>query len=183
MSFTTLLEKDTLVQKYLSVATKTCICCRTTSKVAERFERRILDEIMKMFNDSESFYFSLTGDITNSVQRQATSKEGETDNMKKLEWKFSKHILHWNQWIGEFLGQLIVSIQTTYVLDSEIDNSDQFYSRTTWKTVDDRFFFNKALVQELIDLNDSRADAWIVPFIQGYVEIQECPLGKCQYNL
>jgi hypothetical protein len=43
--------------------------------VAERFERRIVDEICKMFNDSESFYFSLTGDITNSVQRQATTKD------------------------------------------------------------------------------------------------------------
>ena len=57
------------------------------------------------------------------------------------------------------------------------NNENQFYSRT-WRTVDDRFFFNKALIQELIDLNDTRADAWIVPFIQGFVEIQECPLGN-----
>ena len=57
-----------------------------------------------------------------------------------------------------------------------------FYSRS-WRSVDDRFFFNKALVQELIDLNDSRADAWIVPFIQGYVEIQECPLGEDQHSM
>ena len=35
-----------------------------------RFERRILDELVKMYNDSDSFYFSLTGDITNSLQRQ-----------------------------------------------------------------------------------------------------------------
>ena len=57
------------------------------------------------------------------------------------------------------------------------NTTDNFYTRT-WRTVDDRFFFNKSLVQELIDLNDTRADAWIVPFIQGYVEIQECPLGN-----
>ena len=41
-----------------------------TSKALLRFERRILDEIVKMYNDSDSFYFSLTGDITNSLQRQ-----------------------------------------------------------------------------------------------------------------
>ena len=40
------------------------------SKALLRFERRILDEFCKMFNDSDSFYFSLTGDITNSLQRQ-----------------------------------------------------------------------------------------------------------------
>jgi hypothetical protein len=56
-------------------AMKSCLCLtfRTTNKVTERFERRILDEITKMFNDS--MYFSLTGDITNSVQRQASSKD------------------------------------------------------------------------------------------------------------
>lgn len=36
-----------------------------------------MDEILKMFNDSDSFYFSLTGDITKSVQRQNASKNGE----------------------------------------------------------------------------------------------------------
>jgi hypothetical protein len=52
------------------------------SKVAERFERRILDEISKMFNDSDSFYFSLTGDITNSVQRQAAEPKEEKEGNK-----------------------------------------------------------------------------------------------------
>jgi len=47
--------------------------------VAERFEKRIVDEILKMFNDSDSFYFSLTGDITNSVQRLNTSSGGKKD--------------------------------------------------------------------------------------------------------
>ena len=40
------------------------------SKALLRFERRILDEFVKMYNDSDSFYFSLTGDVTNSLQRQ-----------------------------------------------------------------------------------------------------------------
>ena len=60
----------------LRISTHVCFRCyfRTASKVAERFERRIIEEISKMFNGSDSFYFSLTGDITNSLQRQASYK-------------------------------------------------------------------------------------------------------------
>ena len=32
------------------------------------------------------------------------------------------------------------------------------------------------MVEELIELGDQRLDAWITPFIQGYVEIRECAL-------
>ena len=32
------------------------------------------------------------------------------------------------------------------------------------------------MVEELIELGDQRLDAWITPFIQGYVEIRECTL-------
>ena len=46
----------------------------------------------------------------------------------------------------------------------------------TWRDVDDRFFFNRTMVEELIELGDQRLDAWITPFIQGYVEIRECTL-------
>ena len=31
--------------------------------------------------------------------------------------------------------------------------------------------------QELIDLSDSRVDPFILPFIQGYVELQQAPLS------
>ena len=32
--------------------------------------------------------------------------------------------------------------------------------------MDDRFFFNKAMVEELIAIGDQKLDAWITPFIQ-----------------
>ena len=41
---------------------------KSVSKVLERYERRINDELNKLFNESQSLYFSLTGDITNSLQ-------------------------------------------------------------------------------------------------------------------
>ncbi len=67
---------------------------RTASKVAERFERRILDEISKMFNDSDSFYFSLTGDITNSVQRQANSQGQRI--YQNFDWLLKLHEIGFN---------------------------------------------------------------------------------------
>uniref|UniRef100_A0AAR2JBM8 SAC domain-containing protein n=1 Tax=Pygocentrus nattereri TaxID=42514 RepID=A0AAR2JBM8_PYGNA len=40
------------------------------NKEKERLERRLLDELYKIFMDSDSFYYSPTYDLTNSVQRQ-----------------------------------------------------------------------------------------------------------------
>ena len=57
--------------------------------------------------------------------------------------------------------------------------SHDFFSELfpTWRDVDDRFFFNRTMVEELIELADQRLDAWITPFIQGFVEIRECTLN------
>ena len=98
-----------------------------SNKLVERFERRILEEFSKMFNDSNSFYFSLTGDITNSLQRQVARPPVMTTNAA---------------------------------------TGEQIELFPTWRDVDERFFFNKAMVQELIEIGDQRLDAWITPFIQ-----------------
>ena len=110
----------------------------SVSKTVERFERRILEEFTKMFTDSRSFYFSLTGDITNALQRQLDRIPVTTKN------------------------------STT---------GEEIELFPTWRDVDDRFFFNRTMVEELIDLGDQRLDAWITPFIQGFVEIRECTLN------
>ncbi|XP_043912010.1 phosphatidylinositide phosphatase SAC2 [Protopterus annectens] len=75
-----------------------------------------------MFMDYDSFYYSLTYDLTNSVQRQS---------------------------------------------DQEKTNLP------TWQKVDDRFFWNRHMIEDLILLNDRRADFWIIPVIQGFVQIEE----------
>ncbi|XP_067908995.1 phosphatidylinositide phosphatase SAC2 isoform X1 [Heterodontus francisci] len=91
-------------------------------KEKERLERRLLEELIKMFMDSDSFYYSLTYDLTNSVQRlSASEKKGES----------------------------------------------------VWQRVDDRFFWNKHMINDLIKVNDPNADFWIVPIIQGFVQIEE----------
>lgn len=52
------------------------------NKEKERLERRLLDELYKVFMDSDSFYYSMTYDLTNSVQRQ-----GDQDKSNVPLWK------------------------------------------------------------------------------------------------
>uniref|UniRef100_A0A452T8L4 Inositol polyphosphate-5-phosphatase F n=1 Tax=Ursus maritimus TaxID=29073 RepID=A0A452T8L4_URSMA len=92
------------------------------SKEKEKLERRLLEELLKMFMDSESFYYSLTYDLTNSVQRQSA---GEKD------------------------------------------------PRPLWQKVDDRFFWNKYMIQDLTEIGTPDVDFWIIPIIQGFVQIEE----------
>lgn len=44
---------------------------RRDGRDRDRYERRVLDELSKMFNDSDSFYFSAEADLTSSLQRQS----------------------------------------------------------------------------------------------------------------
>ncbi|KAM3863437.1 phosphatidylinositide phosphatase SAC2 [Diretmus argenteus] len=92
------------------------------NKEKERLERRLLDELYKVFMDSDSFYYSRTYDLTNTVQRQ-----GDSDKS----------------------------------------------SLPLWKQVDDRFFWNKHMIQELIDLQVPEVDFWVMPIIQGFVQVEE----------
>ncbi|XP_067156421.1 phosphatidylinositide phosphatase SAC2 [Apteryx mantelli] len=92
------------------------------SKEKEKLEKRLLEELFKMFMDSDSFYYSLTYDLTNSVQRQSAC---EKTNLP------------------------------------------------LWRKVDDRFFWNKHMIEDLISTDNAEVDFWIIPIIQGFVQIEE----------
>ncbi|XP_077469195.1 phosphatidylinositide phosphatase SAC2 isoform X2 [Stigmatopora argus] len=92
------------------------------NKEKERLEKRLLDELYKIFMDSDSFYYSPTYDLTNTVQRQG-----------------------------------------------HLDKSNV----PLWKQVDDRFFWNKHMIQDLIDLQTDEVDFWVIPIIQGFVQVEE----------
>ncbi|XP_067657111.1 phosphatidylinositide phosphatase SAC2-like isoform X2 [Haliotis asinina] len=95
-------------------------------KDKEKFERRIIEELLKMYNDSDFFYYSDTYDLTNSLQRQH---------------------------------------QETYDKTAPL-----------WRRVDDRFFWNKHMLQELMETEDLQADPWILPIIQGFVQMERCKM-------
>uniref|UniRef100_A0AAQ5ZYN3 SAC domain-containing protein n=1 Tax=Amphiprion ocellaris TaxID=80972 RepID=A0AAQ5ZYN3_AMPOC len=60
------------------------------NKEKERLERRLLDELYKIFMDSDSFYYSMTYDLTNSVQRQ-----GDSDKSGLPLWKQVPEVDFW----------------------------------------------------------------------------------------
>ncbi|XP_076758367.1 phosphatidylinositide phosphatase spermathreecae isoform X2 [Xylocopa sonorina] len=108
---------------------KSTVSKRSIVKDKERFEKRILDELIKIFTETDSFYFCQTGDITNSLQRLCVS-------------------------------------------ESERDKDEQ--TKPLWQRVDDRFFWNKHMLQDIINLKTDKANCWILPVIQGYVQIEKC---------
>ncbi|XP_057317982.1 phosphatidylinositide phosphatase SAC2 isoform X2 [Microplitis mediator] len=101
---------------------------RRSGKDKEKLEKRLLEELSKIFSETGSFFFCHTGDITNSLQRQSNYTELQSGKNK----------------------------------------------RPLWQTVDDRFFWNKNMLRDIINLNTELADHWILPIIQGYVQIEKC---------
>jgi SacI homology domain len=57
-----------------------------------------VQEILKMFNDSESFYYCPAGDLTNSVQRQHLLGNKKENNIPRLQpddrFFWNRHMLH-----------------------------------------------------------------------------------------
>ncbi|XP_052745117.1 phosphatidylinositide phosphatase SAC2 [Bicyclus anynana] len=104
-------------------------------KLAERFEKRLTDELHKIFDDSDSFYYSRTLDLTNSLQRQ---------------YEIEK------------------------VLETEEGNGKPLTDITRWwKYVDDRFFWNKHMLKDIMALESPDCDQWVLPIIQGYVHLSQ----------
>ncbi|XP_050735136.1 phosphatidylinositide phosphatase SAC2-like isoform X2 [Eriocheir sinensis] len=66
---------------------------RREARDKERYERRVLDELTKMFNESDSFYYSLDTDLTSSLQRQS---EPEYDRSLPL-WRRAEDEYFWNK--------------------------------------------------------------------------------------
>ncbi|KAF3429899.1 hypothetical protein E2986_07266 [Frieseomelitta varia] len=124
---------------------KSTVSKRNIVKDKERFEKRILEELNKIFTETDSFYFCQTGDITNSLQRLCVT---------------------------------------------ESQQNDKEQNKPLWEKVDDRFFWNKHMLQDIINLKimllgtyyqevisflqTDKANLWILPVIQGYVQIEKC---------
>ncbi|XP_067879505.1 phosphatidylinositide phosphatase SAC2-like isoform X2 [Heterodontus francisci] len=85
-----------------------------------------------MFTNSDSFYYSLTYDITNSAQRQSVN-----------------------------------------VKDKE--------GSPPWSRVDDRFFWNKYMIRDLLEGKNAMAKQWIIPIIQGFVQMEEIHIRLSKY--
>ncbi|XP_032577214.1 phosphatidylinositide phosphatase SAC2 isoform X3 [Drosophila sechellia] len=89
-------------------------------------ERRITEELHKIFDETDSFYFSFDCDITNNLQRhEATSEESQSQP-------------------------------------------------------DERFFWNMHMIRDLLNLNYK---TWILPIIQGFMQVENCVIGNECFTL
>lgn len=86
----------------------------------KKLEKRISEELHKIFDDSDSFYYCPDSDITNTLQRKESG------------------------------------------------------------TLDERFFWNKHMLSEITKLND---DNWILPVIQGFVQVEQCVIENECFRL
>ncbi|XP_039445307.1 phosphatidylinositide phosphatase SAC2 isoform X1 [Culex pipiens pallens] len=84
-----------------------------------RVEKRVMEELHRIFDESDSFYYSLDCDITNNLQR-----------------------------LGE--------------------------------APDDRFYWNRNMVKDIAKLNDEK---WVLPVIQGFVQVEQCVIGSECFTL
>ncbi|XP_065086127.1 phosphatidylinositide phosphatase SAC2 isoform X3 [Ochlerotatus camptorhynchus] len=84
-----------------------------------RIEKRVMDELHRIFDESDSFYYSLDCDITNNLQRR-----GEPP--------------------------------------------------------DDRFYWNRNMLKDIIKLDDEN---WVLPVIQGFVQVEQCVIGNECFTL
>ncbi|GAB1607682.1 phosphatidylinositide phosphatase SAC2-like, partial [Argonauta hians] len=154
-------------------------------KDKEKFERRIYEELLKLFNETNSFYYSLTFDLTNTVQRQsdtATAANATAANEERNNG-------------GSGGGGKGTSAAAAAAAGVDVDVDGGAASKETagsmgstaappppqppsppplWKVADERFFWNHYLLKELLDLKDEAADHWIVPVIQGFVQDELC---------
>lgn len=62
-------------------------------KDKERFERRILEELIKMYNESDAFYYSTSYDLTSSIQHQYTKSYDHDQPV----WKRTDKRFFWNK--------------------------------------------------------------------------------------
>ncbi|XP_058064402.1 phosphatidylinositide phosphatase SAC2 isoform X1 [Anopheles bellator] len=85
-----------------------------------RIERRVMEELHKIFDETDSFYYSPNCDITNNLQRRGQAP-------------------------------------------------------------DDRFYWNKNMVKDLLAMEDG--EQWVLPIIQGFVQVEHCVIGNECFSL
>ncbi|XP_058127148.1 phosphatidylinositide phosphatase SAC2 [Anopheles ziemanni] len=87
-----------------------------------RVEKRVIDELHKIFDDTDSFYYSHNCDITNNLQRRGAPP-------------------------------------------------------------DDRFYWNRTMLTDLLRVAPDEQPNWVLPIIQGFVQVEQCVIGNECFTL
>uniref|UniRef100_U3JHJ6 Inositol polyphosphate-5-phosphatase F n=1 Tax=Ficedula albicollis TaxID=59894 RepID=U3JHJ6_FICAL len=164
-----------------------------------------------MFMDSDSFYYSLSYDLTNSVQRQSACEKTNLPLWRKVSGvcvfvppgdelssrdpgpNLAGHLLQQlntlscnrcrETKISRSWSALLKALTCLYSVGNKLVSFPQILPNLTCNTakssllsskqVDDRFFWNKHMIEDLISIDNAEVDFWIIPIIQGFVQIEE----------
>lgn len=107
-----------------------------------KIEKRISDELHKIFDDADSFYYCLESDFTNNLQRRCDS---ECDD--RFFW--NKHMLK---------DILSLNVSETF----------------KWRIIGSWFMYS---------ISNSQDNSWVLPVIQGFVQLEQCVIGSDCFNL
>ena len=137
-----------------------------------------------MFNETNSFYFSWTGDLTNAVQRQQKQRrehhqhqtrkhQGASDDIRLIPlWRRVDDRFFWNKFMLKSVMEMFVN---------NMDDARDSASTTTniITTTSSVVTPTNEKSPSIGDANDDRMIAsfshiWILPIIQGFVQIEKC---------
>lgn len=135
----------------------------------------------RMTQTFNNFKTSLANQFKGSTKtniQKTTEKDGrEKEKLEKLERRLQE----------EFIKMFSDSASFFYSKDGDLTNtlqrnakkSDESRKLPIWKMADKRFFWNKAMLEEIISLTEMNVNAndWVIPIIQGYVQT-----GKCEVD-
>ncbi|XP_022917953.1 phosphatidylinositide phosphatase SAC2 isoform X2 [Onthophagus taurus] len=121
------------------------------------------------------------GNAIKNTTQQAAAAMSVSSTLKrdiKDKERFEKSILEEFQKIftdtDSFYYSYTCDITSSLQRLCTLEKSGEFNKEALWRTVNDKFFWNKYMLNELIELNNPLADPWILPIIQGYIQIEHC---------
>jgi hypothetical protein len=106
-----------------------------------------------------------------NVKKNKSPKEGTDKLEKRLLEALFRMVNGADSFFFTYNGDLTNTIQRRKLAKDRKD-------LPPWAKADERFFWNKAMLSDLLGPNYQGAlcDPWILPVVQGYIEIQSCPL-------
>lgn len=145
-----------------------------SSTSSPQSKAKIFDASSNLFNKTLGAMKSAGSSIKNTTQQAASiattqvkSKVGIKEPYKKLEKRISEEIHKIFDETDSFY----------YSPDSDITNNLQ---RKESVTRDDRFFWNKHMLSEILKLDDQ---LWTLPIIQGFVQVEQCVIENECFTL
>ncbi|KAF9536944.1 hypothetical protein EC957_009340 [Mortierella hygrophila] len=116
----------------------------------------------------------LTSDVTLDT---AGVSEDELDRIRTMDRRIIREIV--SIFGTGFYFSTEFNLLSSMQFRSDLSKSAPPYTEPLYRHVDERFWWNKHLLKDLIDI---KADGYILPVMQGYVEIEPCVIEEQSFE-